>query len=346
MKAARFDAFGRRPEIVDVPDPSPPPDGVVVEVAATGVCRSDWHGWMGHDPGISLPHVPGHEFAGRVVAIGSDVRGPRIDDRVTSPFVAACGRCAQCAAGHQQVCEQQEQPGFTAWGSFAEFVVVHRADINLVALPDDLDVVAAATLGCRFATSFRAVVDVALTTPGEWVAVHGCGGVGLSAVMIATAMGAHVVAVDIDPSALAAATALGAVATLDASQVGDLPAAVRAVTGGGAHVSLDAVGHPSACANSIRGLRTRGRHVQVGLLVAANADTAVPMDLVVARELAILGSHGMQAHRYDAMLAMIESGSLDPSRLVGTTVCLEDGVDALVGMDEPGGAGVTVITEF
>lgn len=346
MKAARFDEFGRRPEIVDVPDPLPPPDGVVVAVAATGVCRSDWHGWIGHDPDISLPHVPGHEFAGRVVALGADVRGARIDDRVTAPFVTACGRCAQCAAGHQQVCDQQEQPGFTAWGSFAEFVVVRRADTNLVALPDDLDVVAAATLGCRFATSFRAVVDVARTAPGEWVAVHGCGGVGLSAVMIATAIGAHVVAVDIDPSALAAATVLGAVATLDASQVGDLPAAVRAVTGGGAHVSLDAVGHPVACANSIRGLRTRGRHVQVGLLVAAHADTAVPMDLVVARELAILGSHGMQAHRYDAMLTMIERRSLDPSRLVGTTVCLEDGVDALVRMDEPGGAGVTVITEF
>lgn len=346
MRAMLFEAFGAQPEVTDVPDPAPPRDGVVVRVAATGICRSDWHGWIGHDPDIALPHVPGHEFAGEVVAVGAGVRHWEEGARVTVPFVAGCGRCSQCAAGHQQVCEAQEQPGFTYWGSFAQFVAVRHADTNLVALPEGLDDAAAASLGCRFATSFRAVVDVGQVAAGQWLAVHGCGGVGLSAVMIATALGARVVAVDVDPAALELATALGAVASIDGAQVDDVAAAVRDVTDGGAHVSIDAIGHPAVCATSVRSLRTRGRHVQVGLLTGDDAMTAVPMDRVVAGELAVLGSHGMQAHRYGAMLAMISAGRLDPGRLLGRSVTLEQGVEVLTSMDGPTTPGVTVITEI
>ncbi|WP_238365355.1 zinc-dependent alcohol dehydrogenase family protein [Mesobacterium pallidum] len=346
MKAVLYESFQQTPRIATVDDPAPEPHGVVLQVGATGVCRSDWHGWIGHDPDITLPHVPGHELAGTIVAVGREVTNWKVGDRVTVPFVGGCGTCPDCHAGDQQVCRSQFQPGFTHWGSFAEFVGLHRADLNLVALPEDMSFATAASLGCRFATSFRAVVDQGRVTGGQWVAVHGCGGVGLSAVMIAAALGAQVVAVDIDDAKLDLARSLGAVACINGAATDDVPAAIMAATGGGAHVSLDALGHPVTCANSILGLRRRGRHVQVGLLLADQARPPLPMDRVIGWELEILGSHGMQAHRYDAMLAMVRSGALDPARLVGREVSLEESIACLTGMDDFTGLGATVVTRF
>lgn len=346
MKALVVEQFGARPSIQTVSDPAPEADGVVVRVEATGLCRSDWHGWVGHDPSIALPHVPGHELAGVVVEVGSDVTRWASGDRVTVPFVGGCGVCPQCASGNQQVCDDQFQPGFTHWGSFAEYVSIHRADLNLVRLPDSMDFAPAASLGCRFVTAFRAVVDQGRVRAGEWVAVHGCGGVGLSAVMIARASGANVVAVDISDEALEMARSMGAMATVNAAAVPDVVEAVREITDGGAHLSLDALGHPTTCVNSIRCLQKRGRHVQVGLLLAEHRTPAIPMDRVLADELEILGSHGMQAHRYDAMFSMIASGALTPEALIGRTISLEQAVDELMRMDEFGARGVTVVTEF
>ena len=346
MKAVLYESFGEAPKVVSVEDPTPPVHGVVVKVEATGVCRSDWHGWMGHDPDITLPHVPGHELAGSVVAVGDGVTRWTVGDRVTTPFVCGCGHCPECHAGHQQVCEHQLQPGFTHWGSFAEFVAIHNADLNLVALPDAMEFATAASLGCRFATSFRAVVDQGRAGAGQWVAVHGCGGVGLSAVMIASAVGANVVGIDIADDKLALARELGAVATVNAAEVADVPEAVMEITRGGAHVSLDALGHPTTCFNSVASLRRRGKHVQVGLMLADHATPQVPMARIIGWELEILGSHGMQAHRYGAMLDMVQTGKLDPARLVGQRISLEEAPEALMGMDRFEALGATVITRF
>ena len=290
MKAVVFKAFGEAPTIRNVPDPTPSPEGVVVKVEATGLCRSDWHGWMGHDPDIRLPHVPGHELAGTVAAVGSRVTRWKEGDRVTVPFVAGCGRCFECASGNHQVCENQFQPGFSAWGSFAEYVALDFADINLVALPEEMEFATAASLGCRFVTSFRAVVDQGRVTPGEWVAVHGCGGVGLSAIMIASAMGANVVAIDLTDDKLDFARRIGAVATVNASMTPNVVKAVKEITNGGAHMSIDALGHPTTCYNSISNLRRRGRHVQIGLMLGEHSRPQIPMAKVIAYELEILGA--------------------------------------------------------
>lgn len=346
MKAMLYEAFEEAPRITTLSDPEPTRDGVVIKVGATGLCRSDWHGWMGHDSDIRLPHVPGHEFAGEVVALGKGVTRFKIGDRVTVPFVSGCGHCGQCHSGNQQVCPNQFQPGFTHWGSFAEYVAISYADTNLVHVPPAIDDATAASLGCRFATSFRAVADQARTGPGEWIAIHGCGGVGLSAIMIATALGANAIGIDLSEEKLELARQCGAVAVINASTVADPVEAVREITGGGAHVSIDALGHPMTCFNSIKNLRRRGRHVQVGLMLGPHAAPQIPMAQVIAHELEIYGSRGMQAWRYDAMLSMITAGRLDPARLISSTISLEEAVPALMEMDQTTLPGISVITRF
>lgn len=343
MRALYYEQFKEPVTLRHLADPAPAADGVVIRVQASGLCRSDWHGWMGHDADITLPHVPGHEFAGVIEAVGSGVRHWQAGDRVTLPFVCGCGACPQCASGNEQVCDAQFQAGFTHWGSFAEFVAIRHADLNLVRLPEALDFATAASLGCRFATSFRAVIDQGQVSEGQWVAVHGCGGVGLSAIMIARAMGARVVAVDIAEDKLAFAQQAGAEYSVDASRSGDVVAEIRELTGGGAHLSLDALGSPQTCFNSIANLRKRGRHVQVGLLSPEHRNARVPTGLIIANELEIVGSHGMQASRYPQMLDMILDGRLNPRDLIGETISLAAAAAALADMDSFSGRGVTII---
>ena len=290
MKAIYFEKFQGPVEVRELPEPKVSEGSVIVKVEATGLCRSDWHGWMGHDPDIALPHVPGHELAGIVVETGPGVQNRKRGDRVTVPFVGGCGHCPECRSGNQQVCDNQFQPGFTAWGSFAELVEIKYADMNLVKLPDEVDFVTAASLGCRFITSFRAVIDRGKVTSGQWVAVHGCGGVGLSAIMIAAAAGANVVAVDIDDEKLELAKRVGAQNIINALNVKSVPQEIKKITHCGAHVSLDALGSQETCFNSVACLRKRGKHIQVGLMTGDHQHPKVPMDQVVAHELEIIGN--------------------------------------------------------
>jgi alcohol dehydrogenase len=340
MRAVVYSAYGEPPVVADVPAPIAPDGGAVLEVRATGVCRSDWHAWRGHDP-VPLPNIPGHELAGVVAEVGAGVTRLRPGDRVTVPFVCGCGVCEYCDAGDAQVCPHQTQPGFTGPGSFAERVVVHAADTNLVALPDSVDFVTAASLGCRFATAYRALTAHGRLAEGDWLAVHGCGGLGLSAVQIGAALGANVIAVDIAPAALTLATELGAAHTIDATDL-DAAATIRDLTGGGAAVSVDALGSPATAAASVLSLRRRGRRVQAGLLL--DGPTPLPMDVVIAQELSIHGSHGMAAADYPPLLALVADGTLRPDLLVSTVIGLEDAPAALTAMDHPPTEpGMTVI---
>jgi D-arabinose 1-dehydrogenase-like Zn-dependent alcohol dehydrogenase len=342
VRAVFVTAFAEVPEVVELADPACDDDAVIVRVEATGLCRSDWHGWMGHDPDITLPHVPGHELSGTIVQVGRSVTGWSRDDRVTVPFVLACGACESCRSGHGSTCPNQLQPGFSNWGSFATLVAIPRAAFNLVRIPDGMAFATAASLGCRYATAYRAVLGIGGLLEGEWLVVFGAGGVGLSAVQIAVAQGARVVAVDVAERARAASLALGAETALSFDD--GVAEAVRGLTGGGAHISVDALGSAETLAASLSALRTGGRHVQVGLLPAAAGRPEVPMDRVIAKELAILGSHGMAAADYPAMLARIDAGELQPDRLIGRTISLDDAPEALASMDRPQPvAGMTVI---
>jgi alcohol dehydrogenase len=339
MRAAMMHSFSSPLAVETVDDPTCPVDGVVVEVRATGVCRSDWHAWSGHDPDVALPHVGGHELCGVVVEAGPEVRRWQPGARVTVPFCCGCGVCEPCRLGETQLCDRNFQPGFTAWGSFATHVALPRADLNLVAVPDALSDVEAASLGCRFMTAWAALHVHAGVRSGEWVAVHGCGGVGLAAVMIAAAAGARVVAVDIDDAKLARARELGAEAVVG----DDVVASIADATGGGAHVSLDALGAPVTMTNSIECLRKQGRHAQVGLLLGEHLVPPVPMARVIARELRLYGVHGMAVRHYPAMLSAIAGGAVRPGELVAKTIGLDELSDELASMGGFAQQGVTVM---
>ncbi len=336
----------RQPLLVDVyDDPVTPEKGVVLEVEASGICHSDWHSWMGHEDLPGLPHVPGHEMVGVVAAVGPAVSRWQIGDRVTVPFSIGCGECRSCQEGHLNTCDRAFTPGFSVWGSWAQYVAIDHADLNLVRLPGGLDPVDGVALGCRFVTAFRAVADRGRVQEGEWLAIHGCGGVGLSAVMIGSALGARVIAIDIDPASLALAATLGAEAAFDARDDGFIDR-VQELTGGGAHLSVEAVGRTETVRNSLASLRKHGRHVQVGLLFAEHAEPSIPMEPVIMGEQEILGVRGMPAIDYDRVFELVDSGAVDPSRLVTGTVALDEASQVLESMGDFTGVGVTVIDRF
>ena len=342
MRAAVYEQFNGPIAVVDVDDPSPGDGEVVVEVLAVGLCRSDLHGWRGTDPDIVCPHVGGHEFVGRVVAIGRDVTHLALGDRVVAPFVCGCGECDPCRTGNHQVCRRQEQPGFTMWGAFARYCRVPYAAHNAVVVPDAIGDVAAALVGCRVSTAYRGVVERGRLAAGETLCVHGCGGVGLAAVALGATLGARVVAVDIDPAALELATRLGATAALDASSMPDVAAEVQAL--GGAHVSVDCLGGAAVASASIRALRPLGRHVQIGLFPAPTAE--LPISLVVRDELELLGVHGQAAARFGPVFDLLASGRLDLDPLVTSRISLDDVPDALPAMARFAAPGVAVVTRL
>ncbi|MDG4647995.1 alcohol dehydrogenase catalytic domain-containing protein [Roseibacterium sp. SDUM158017] len=344
MRAARLTGWRRPLEIAQVPDPRCPPDGVVVEVLACGVCRSDWHAWTGADP-VELPHVPGHEYCGVVVEAGPEVRSWSCGDRVIAPFILACGTCGDCRAGNQTVCAAQVVPGFTCDGAFATHVAVAHADANLTRLPEGMDPALAAALGCRVTTAWHALTGRAGLRPGEWLGVWGGGGVGIAALMLGRAMGARVALADVVPEKLAQARALGAEAVIDA-RLDDPAAAMRAVTGGGAHVAIEALGFAETTANALLSLRKLGRMVQVGMPAGEHAAMRLPWDAVYSGQLSVHGTRGMPVHRYPALLDFLTATGLALSPMIARRVRLSDASAELAMFDGPAPPGVAVITDF
>ncbi|NND07372.1 MAG: alcohol dehydrogenase catalytic domain-containing protein [Saprospiraceae bacterium] len=339
MKAIWYDRFGAEPTIREVPTPHIHADAVLIKVGATGICGSDRYGWHGHDPDISLPHVPGHEFAGAIHQVGSAVSRWQKGARVTVPFIQACGRCQYCKDDQQQVCLHQQQAGFTQWGSFAEFVEVRHANENLIALPATMSYSEACLLGCRFGTAYHALLHQADLKAGQWLAIFGCGGLGLAAIMIAKALGAKVLAFDPRQSAQDFARSLGADAFSDLSAYTE--SQILETTTHGVHVSMDAFGDGQILAKSGRILRNKGKHLQVGLLKPSE-ETLLKMDRLVGGELEIIGSHGIPAHRYAAMLDFIDHHQLNLSRLIDSEVDLESSIDHFIRPSNQV-AGITVI---
>ena len=344
MRAAVLTEFNASLEIQELPDPVCPQDGVLLRVLACGVCRSDWHAWNGSDP-VPLPHIPGHEYCGEVIAVGSQVRRWKVGDRVIAPFILACGQCPDCAAGHQTICADQAIPGFTQAGSFAEKIAVPHADHNLTGLPEGMDPAHAAALGCRATTAWHALTGRAALAAGEWLAVFGGGGVGTSALILGRALGARVIVVDVVQEKLDFARALGADAVIDASRE-DPVAAVRRLTGGGADVALEALGVPATTVPALKSLRKLGRMVQVGMPAGEHVTMPIPMDAVYSGQLALFGTRGMPAWRYPSLLALISSGRVVLTPLVTRRIALSEASRELAAFNGPTPPGVAVITDF
>ncbi|MEZ3142822.1 zinc-dependent alcohol dehydrogenase family protein [Halobaculum sp. MBLA0143] len=354
MRAAVLREYGEPLEVTEISAPEPDPHGTVVAVEACGVCRSDWHAWQGHgewaDDQVPLDFVLGHEPAGEVVAVGDDVERVEVGDRVAVPFDLGCGACLECTNGHGNTCLDGAALGFerAAPGAFAERVHVPNADYNALPLPEGVAARDVAALGCRFTTAYHALAHRADVTAGDWVAVHGAGGVGLSAIHVADATGARPVAVDVDDAALERAETAGAAATVDATET-DPVEAIRALTadrgGEGAHVSVDALGRAETCRNSVDCLRQRGTHVQVGLTTDAEAgEVALPIDEITRWEIDVVGSRGMPPTHYDELLGLLASGAVDPSVLVGRELSLSEVPDRLAAMTDYETDGVEVLT--
>lgn len=353
MRAAVIEELGKPLVIRQIPDPECPADGAIIRVGANGICRTDWHlwtdDWSWRGLAVTPPFVLGHEFCGTIEEIGKDVRGWKQGDRVIYPMNPGEGTCEWCRNGNQHICDSGILlvPGVSYWGAFAEYVVVRYADVNLVRLPDSLSFTDSASMACRYMAAFHGVVDQANVRAGEWVAVYGAGGgMGLSAVQVAAATGANVIAVDVSERALSAARELGASHTIN-SRCDHPVDAIRTITHGGAHVSIDALGIADTCRNSVLSLRKLGRHVQLGHTTRQEAGyVPLPIDIILLNELHLYGAFGMQGQRFGTMLAMCEAGTLKPGCVVRQRVGLEDVTGVLQAMETYGTTGIVVIDRF
>lgn len=343
MRAAVLKGYREPLAIESAPEPGCPEDGVVLKVLACGVCRSDWHGWVGEHPLVKPGHIGGHEYCGEVVEAGPNANFA-VGDRLIAPFILACGACFQCRSGASNTCLDQRLPGFIEPGAFAEYVAVPR-DWNLARLPEGMSPTLAAALGCRVTTAWHALTDRAALAPGEWLAVHGTGGIGLAAMLLGRALGARVVVTDIVDEKLAHAKALRADAVVNAAKA-DVGADIRELTDGGAHVSVEALGLPVTLAASIACLRPLGRHVQVGMPIGRHAIQEVDMNAVYMKNLAVFGTRGMPSWRYPSLLSLIDGGHVDLSPIVAHEVGLEDVGQELAAFNGPTPPGVAVVTRF
>lgn len=343
MRAAVLRTYNADLSIEEVPVPDCPADGVVLKVLACGVCRSDWHGWSGEHPRVKPGQIQGHEYCGEVAAAGPGSQW-QVGDLLVAPFILACGTCPSCREGNQHTCFDQRLPGFVEPGAFAEYVAVPR-DFNLARLPEGMSPTLAAGLGCRVTTAWHALTGRAALAGGEWLAVHGTGGIGLSAAILGRALGAHVIVVDVVQEKLDHALSLGMDAAVNAKD-GDVAAQIREITGGGAHVSVEALGIPQTVNASIRCLRPLGRHVQVGMPVGHHAVQEVDMNAVYMANLALYGTRGMPSHRYPSLLGLITRGKVDMSPLIAREIPLSQAGAELAAFNGPTPPGVAVITDF
>ena len=349
MKAAVMTSFKKPLEIQDLPDPSPGPADAIVQVDACGICRSDWHLWQQHwtwlGIELELPRVLGHEIGGVVEEVGKDVTNFKPGDRVTVPFHLACGKCNHCQSGHSNLCLAYGVIGAHHNGGYGKIVQVPNADATLIHLPDEVDSLTAASLGCRYMTAYHAIVDQAAVRPGEWVAIFGMGGVGLSCVQVATAVGARALAVSRGKEKLKQAEQEGAVATVQAGK--DTVQQIQEITRGGADVSVDAVGTSETTITGVQSLAKGGRHVQVGITGANDGGTiSLPVDLMVMLEISFVGSFGCPTTGYPGLLSLVVQGKLKPNRLVEQTISVEGVNDVLNAMTDYKTRGFSIINSW
>lgn len=324
MKAAVFHGADRPLRVEEVPTPTPGPAELLVRVAGCGVCHTDLH-YIDHGTPTFKPPplVLGHEVAGTVAEVGAEVEGFEVGDRVLLAAVLSCGRCELCRVGRENLCENGRMLGNHTDGGYAEFLTAPARDA--FHLPDEIPVVEGSIIADAITTPYHAVVNRGRVTPGDRVVVVGCGGVGLNVVQVAAALGAQVVAVDLSEQKLEWASRLGAVATVNATTTERVDREVRSLTGGGAHVAFEVVGHPDTQSTALSCLRTGGRLVLVGY---SPGKMALNSGRVMFRELEVMGSLGCRPVDYPRVIELVRQGAISLSPLVTHRFPLDDIGDA------------------
>lgn len=327
MRAALFHGPGKPLTVEEVETPRIGPGEALVKVAACGVCATDLHYLHGTPTFKKPPLILGHEVSGRIEAVAPDVASFTKGETVLVPAVLSCGECLNCRRGRDNLCDRMVMPGNHADGGFAEFIKVPAR--NLVRLPEGLPLEEGAVISDAVSTPFHAVRNRGHVQGGDWVAIFGCGGVGINAVQIAAALGATVIAVDVDAKKLALARELGASETLNPKE-GDVPKAIRKLTGGGVDVAFEIVGKPQVLDQAFGSVRAGGTLVAVGY---SEETWNFAVHRVMFREMSVIGSLGCRSADYPTILTMVQLGKIRLGPVVGDRLPLERINEALARLE-------------
>lgn len=328
MRAAIFHAPGKPLTVEEVETPKPGPGEILVKVAACGVCATDLHYLHGIPTFKKPPLILGHEVSGWVEAAAPDVTTFKPGETVLVPAVLSCGECLNCRRGRDNICERMVMPGNHADGGFAEFLTIPAR--TLVRLPDGLPIQESAIISDAVSTPFHAVRNRGRVQGGDWVAIFGCGGVGINAVQIAAALGASVLAVDLDSKKLAQARELGAAEAFNSQEI-DVPKAIRKLTGGGVDVAFEIVGRPQVLDQAFSSVRPGGTLVVVG---SSEEPWTFAVSRLMFREISVLGSLGCCSAEFPTILEMVRAGKIRLEPVVGDRLPLERINEALARLED------------
>lgn len=348
MKAAVFREVNVPMEIEEVQLSKPGPREVLVRTSAAGICHSDMHFWNGTYPG-QVPMVLGHESAGVVEQVGSDVHYVKPGDHVITCLSVFCGHCEKCLTGHMSLCQEPEtnrgkddEPRisqneamvqqFAQLGSFAEQMLVHEHAV--VKIREDMPMDRAALIGCGVTTGVGAVIHTAAVEPGATVAVIGCGGIGLSCINGAAIAGAaRVIAVDMVASKLDLARKFGATDVVDASD-GDAVAKVIEMTGGGVHYSFEAIGLKITAEQAFQMLRTGGTATIIGMIPPGDMVSVHGVDFLMEKKIqgSMMGSNRFRVDM-PRFVDFYLQGRLHLDDLVSNRIQLSDINDGMAALE-------------
>ncbi|GHC88557.1 Zn-dependent alcohol dehydrogenase [Novosphingobium pokkalii] len=359
MKAAVLHAPGQPLEIADLVIDQPGPHEVLIRTAACGLCHSDLHFIDGAYP-HPLPAVPGHEAAGIVEAVGSEVRRVKRGDAVVTCLSVFCGTCEFCLSGRMALClgSGTRRPRGAAprlaqadgtpvqqvlnLGALAEMMLVHEN--ACVAIRPDMPLDRAALLGCAVTTGAGAVFNACKVTPGESVAVIGCGGVGLAAVNAARIAGAgQIIAADPSPEKRALATAMGATDTIDPTADGAAATIVERTRGGVDH-AIEAVGRPASADLAVGALRRGGTATILGMMPLDQKVGLSAMDLLSGKKLqgALMGMNRFPVD-LPRLVDFYMNGHLKLDTMLTARIALEDVNQGFAALRQGRGARAVVV---
>ncbi len=324
MKAAVFYEPDQPLKVEEVPTPEPGVGEILVKVAACGVCHTDLH-YIDH--GIPTfkkpPMILGHECSGTVAGIGEGVGNWKIDDRVLLPAVLSCGTCKMCRMGRENICDNMRMFGNHVDGAYAEYVLAPAKDA--LPVPEEVPLIEGSIIADAISTPFHAVVNRGNVKAGDWVAIFGCGGVGINCVQVAAAVGASVIAIDMVPEKLEIAKSLGAQATINPNEVERVDKEIRKITGGGVDVAFEAIGNPRTIEAAYSTIRKGGLCVVVGY---THKTVDLPASKLMFFEQAIIGSLGCRPVDYPRIIELARTGAIKVKELVTGSFGLDSINDA------------------